>query len=221
MIYHFCDDSFGPPFELRTIAFAKQRRVPVTIVRAAARSRSLRSRLSSAARRTAERWDGSAIRRFEVEDVNAPTFLDRIGPDDHGIVTGFNQIFAAELIARFGSLVNLHPSLLPYYRGPEPTAWCILNGESQTGFTIHQITSRIDDGPILYQEVVPIEKNADATSLAHAIALQAAPVFARYLEFAASGGEWTRITVDAAAIYRSPVGYRSAVSSKSRTSVPT
>lgn len=221
MIYHFCDDSFGPPFELRTTAFAKEHRVSVAIVRAPSRTRGLRSRLRTAARWAAERIDGSPIHRFVVEDVNALDFRDRIGPNDHGIVTGFNQIFDAQLIARFGSLVNLHPSLLPYYRGPEPTAWCILNGESLTGFTIHEITSRIDDGPILFQEVVPIGENANAATLAHAIARQAAPVFARYLEFAANGGEWTRVTVDAATVYRNPVGYRSAVSSTSRTKVPT
>ncbi len=221
MIYHFCDDSFGPPFERRTIAFAREHRVPVTIVRAAGRTRGPRSRLRSAARWVAERLGGSSIRRFVVEDVNAPPFRDRIGPRDHGIVTGFNQIFTAELIARFGSLVNLHPSLLPYYRGPEPTAWCVLNGETETGFTIHEITSRIDDGPILFQEIVPIQTNDDARSLAHAIAQQAAPVFARYLEFASNGGEWSRVTVDAAAIYRNPVGYRSTVSSRNRPRVPT
>jgi hypothetical protein len=211
VIYHFCDNSFGPPFERRTIAFAEERRVPVAIVRAPARAPSLRSRLRSAARWAGERLAGSSIRRLVVGNVNAPAFRDRIGPNDHGIVTGFNQIFDAALIARFGSLVNLHPSLLPYYRGPEPTAWCILNGETQTGFTIHEITSRIDDGPILFQEVVPIAQNADPRSLADAIAQQAAPAFARYLEFAANGGEWSRVTVDAARVYRHPVGYRSAV----------
>lgn len=213
MIYHFCDDSFGPPFELRTVAFAKEHRIPVAIVRAPARTRGLRWHLRSAARWAVERFGGNPIHRLVVGDVNARSFRDRIGPNDHGIVTGFNQIFDAQLIARFGSLVNLHPSLLPFYRGPEPTAWCILNGESQTGFTIHAMTSRIDDGPVLFQEVVPIGENANAATLAQAIARQAAPVFARYLEFAANGGEWTRVTVDAARIYRNPVGYRSAVSS--------
>jgi Formyl transferase len=221
VIYHFCDDSFGPPFERRAIAFAREHRVQLTIVRAPPRLPSLQWRLRSATRRAAERLAGSSICRLVVEDVNAPPFRDRIGPGDRGVVTGFNQIFDEELIARFGSLVNLHPSLLPYYRGPEPTAWCILNGEAQTGFTIHEITSRIDDGPILFQEVVPIETNADARSLAHTIAQQAAPVFARYLAFAANGGEWPRVTVDAAAVYRNPVGYRSAVSSSSRPKVPT
>jgi methionyl-tRNA formyltransferase len=221
VIYHFCDDSFGPPFEQRIIAFARRHRVPIAIVRAPARAPGLRSRLRSTARWAAERLTGSSIRRLIVEDVNAPAFRDRIGPHDHGIVTGFNQIFDEALIARFGSLVNLHPSLLPYYRGPEPTAWCILNGEAQTGFTIHEITSRIDDGPILFQEVVPIGGNANARSLAQAIAHQAAPVFARYLEFVANGGEWARVAVDAAAVYRNPVGYRSAVGSRSRPKVPT
>jgi len=48
--------------------------------------------------------------------------------------------------------INIHPSLLPFYRGPIPTAWAIQNGERQFGITVHLMDSGIDTGPILIQE---------------------------------------------------------------------
>lgn len=48
--------------------------------------------------------------------------------------------------------VNIHPSILPFYRGPVPTAWAILNGEKEFGLTIHLMDKGIDTGAILVQE---------------------------------------------------------------------
>ena len=64
----------------------------------------------------------------------------------------YRKIFPKELIEipRLG-IVNIHPSLLPYYRGPVPTAWAILNNESEVGITIHKVDSGIDTGDILVQ----------------------------------------------------------------------
>jgi methionyl-tRNA formyltransferase len=54
-------------------------------------------------------------------------------------------------IPQFGC-VNIHPSLLPFYRGPVPTAWAIQNGERFFGLTIHYMDEGIDTGEILVQE---------------------------------------------------------------------
>jgi methionyl-tRNA formyltransferase len=53
--------------------------------------------------------------------------------------------------------VNIHPSLLPRYRGPSPTAWAILNGETTFGITIHYMDAGIDTGDIVAQEVHDID----------------------------------------------------------------
>tara|TARA_B110000003_G_scaffold276570_1_gene323985 strand:+ start:2015 stop:2944 length:930 start_codon:yes stop_codon:yes gene_type:complete len=53
-------------------------------------------------------------------------------------------------------IINIHPSLLPHYRGPVPTAWAILNGESEFGITIHKVDTGIDTGDILVQASYPI-----------------------------------------------------------------
>lgn len=49
------------------------------------------------------------------------------------------------------TIVNLHPSLLPSYRGPNPVEWAILNDESRTGFTLHYLDEGEDSGDIIFQ----------------------------------------------------------------------
>jgi len=48
--------------------------------------------------------------------------------------------------------VNVHPSLLPRYRGPSPIQWALLNGEKATGITIIRMNEKMDGGDVLYQE---------------------------------------------------------------------
>jgi methionyl-tRNA formyltransferase len=65
----------------------------------------------------------------------------------------YRKIFPKKLInlPNLGC-INIHPSALPYYRGPVPTAWAIENGETQFGITIHYMDEGIDTGDILIQE---------------------------------------------------------------------
>ncbi|MDQ3779308.1 MAG: methionyl-tRNA formyltransferase [Chloroflexota bacterium] len=58
-------------------------------------------------------------------------------------------------LPRFGA-VNVHPSLLPVGRGPEPVFWTLRRGERQTGVTLHQIDAGFDTGPILARDVLPV-----------------------------------------------------------------
>ncbi|MEE8341085.1 MAG: methionyl-tRNA formyltransferase [Candidatus Neomarinimicrobiota bacterium] len=61
-------------------------------------------------------------------------------------------------IPKFGA-INLHPSLLPKYRGAAPIQWAIINGESQTAVTTISLSNEIDSGEILLQETVRIDNN--------------------------------------------------------------
>jgi methionyl-tRNA formyltransferase len=144
-----------------------------------------------------------------VPDVNAPEFLRRIGPSSVGLVAGFNQIFQPEAIARFHSLVNVHPSVLPLYRGPVPSRWCLKNGESRSGYTLHRVEPEIDAGEILHQGVVDIPADATEASLDRVIAETAAPVAARWLRELESGERWTAETADARAVYETQLVYAS------------
>lgn len=60
--------------------------------------------------------------------------------------------------AKYGGL-NVHPSLLPRWRGAYPVPWAILAGDAETGVTIVTLTEKFDDGRMLAQKKIPIEEN--------------------------------------------------------------
>lgn len=68
------------------------------------------------------------------------------------------------LLPKFGSF-NLHPSLLPNYRGAAPIQWVIRNGEPETGLSIFKVNEKVDRGMMLLQKKISIEKKENAGSL--------------------------------------------------------
>jgi methionyl-tRNA formyltransferase len=72
----------------------------------------------------------------------------------------------AEVLAlpRLGA-INLHPALLPRYRGPAAVEWAFRNGDAELGFTIHRLSPDFDTGPILAQTRIPIADEDDVDSL--------------------------------------------------------
>lgn len=76
---------------------------------------------------------------------------------DIAVVAYYGAIIPQEIIDLFPrGMVNIHPSLLPKYRGPSPAASAILNGDKITGVTIFLLDAKMDHGPILAQRSVPI-----------------------------------------------------------------
>jgi len=61
--------------------------------------------------------------------------------------------------------VNVHGGLLPDYRGPHVMQWAIINGESETGVTLHYADAGIDTGPVIAGERVPIDPEDDAPAV--------------------------------------------------------
>jgi len=70
--------------------------------------------------------------------------------------------------------VNVHPSLLPRYRGPAPMQWAIWNGEKETGITFITMSERMDAGNIIYQERVAVDPDEDAHGLSERLSLRVA-----------------------------------------------
>ena len=67
-----------------------------------------------------------------------------------GVAAAYGKIIPAEIINFFPKgILNIHPSLLPKYRGPSPIQSALLNGDSETGVTIIRIDAEIDHGPII------------------------------------------------------------------------
>ncbi len=80
----------------------------------------------------------------------------------------FRHLVPGEILslASIGSF-NLHPSLLPKYRGTFSAPWAIINGETVTGITYHYMNERFDDGRIILQRTIPIANTETGFSLFH------------------------------------------------------
>lgn len=92
---------------------------------------------------------------------------DRLLGFDLGVVVAYGLIIPKKIIDLFPKgIINLHPSLLPKYRGPAPIQWALLNGEEETGISIIYLTEELDAGDIILQEKVKIlsEDNAETLS---------------------------------------------------------
>jgi phosphoribosylglycinamide formyltransferase-1 len=91
------------------------------------------------------------------------------------VLAGYVKLIPAELISIYeGKILNLHPALLPGYGGKgmygnKIHEQVLKNQESETGITIHQVNERYDEGEILFQKKIRIEKNATVESLAQQI----------------------------------------------------
>ena len=70
--------------------------------------------------------------------------------------------------------INLHPSLLPKYRGAAPLEWTLINGEKETGISIIKMNKKVDTGEIILQKKIPIDENDDAFTLRKKI-MEASP----------------------------------------------
>lgn len=100
---------------------------------------------------------GSQIRAQVAELDPAPELL---------VVVAFGRIFGPKFLALFPrGAVNLHPSLLPRYRGPSPIPAAILSGDSETGVTVQLLSLEMDSGDLLAQERVALDGSETTESL--------------------------------------------------------
>lgn len=102
------------------------------------------------------------------EDANHPLWIERIAKLNPDYIFSFyyRNLLSEPLLAtaRQGAF-NLHGSLLPAYRGRAPANWVLVNGETETGVTLHRMVKRADAGAIVAQEKVGIERTDTALTL--------------------------------------------------------
>jgi len=92
--------------------------------------------------------------------------LDGAAPDIL-CLAGFMRVLTGGFVARWaGRMLNIHPSLLPKYRGLDTHARAIAAGDAEAGCTVHEVTAELDDGPILGQARVPVMQGDTADTLA-------------------------------------------------------
>ncbi|MBQ2261064.1 MAG: phosphoribosylglycinamide formyltransferase [Loktanella sp.] len=82
-------------------------------------------------------------------------------------LAGFMRILGADFIGPWeGRILNIHPSLLPKYRGLHTHARALEAGDSHHGCTVHQVTAALDDGPVLGQARMPVLQGDTPDTLA-------------------------------------------------------
>lgn len=86
------------------------------------------------------------------------------------IVATYHRIIPNEAIQSVGTAVNIHPSLLPAYPGPNPFYSVLIHAEKKTGVTIHALTSDVDGGDIYWQHAIDIHPQETQGSLRHRLA---------------------------------------------------
>jgi UDP-4-amino-4-deoxy-L-arabinose formyltransferase / UDP-glucuronic acid dehydrogenase (UDP-4-keto-hexauronic acid decarboxylating) len=105
---------------------------------------------------------------FAPDDINHPLWIQRIKKMNPDIIFSFyyrNMVKPAILDIPSHGCLNLHGSLLPKYRGRCPVNWVLVNGEKETGLTLHYMTPKPDDGDIVCQKKVKITDDDNAKTL--------------------------------------------------------
>lgn len=105
---------------------------------------------------------------FAPDDINHPLWVQRIAELKPDILFSFfyrDLVKPAILEIPPAGGLNLHASLLPRYRGRCPINWVLVNGEKETGVTLHYMTARPDDGDIVCQRTIAITNDDTAKSL--------------------------------------------------------
>ena len=88
-------------------------------------------------------------------------------------LAGFMKILSRNFIAKFrGKILNIHPSLLPKYKGLNTHQRALNNNEKYSGCTVHFVNSRLDSGKIILQKKVKISKNETKDSLTKKVLVQ-------------------------------------------------
>jgi len=111
---------------------------------------------------------GHGIPVHAPEEINHPLWIERIRALEPDYIFSFyyRALLSDDILAsaKQGAF-NLHGSLLPKYRGRAPLNWVLVNGETETGVTLHRMVKRADAGDIVTQQRVAIDEQDDALTL--------------------------------------------------------
>ncbi len=157
-------------------------------------------RLAPVAAATAGGEQGIEV--LKTADVNEPESLDRIRAAEPqiAVVCAFGQLIKEPLLSEL-LMLNVHPSLLPRWRGAAPIERAIMAGDTETGVSVIRVTAGLDSGPIGLQERAPIGSDEDAGALSARLAEIGGELIVRALDLCAAGQLELRDQDDGAATY--------------------
>jgi phosphoribosylglycinamide formyltransferase-1 len=120
-------------------------------------------------------------------DAALQTCLDAFEPD-YLVLAGFMRILGPAFIDAYADrILNIHPSLLPNYKGLDTHQRALDNGETRHGVSIHLVTAELDDGPVILQGAYPIEPGESAADLQQKGHLLEHAMYPRVLYWLATG----------------------------------
>jgi len=115
------------------------------------------------------------VSNFRSSKIAEAKILNLLNKDNIKFIclAGFMKILSKKFIKNFsGKIVNIHPSLLPKYKGLDTHIKAIQNKDKVAGCTVHFVTEKLDSGKIILQKEVKIYKKDTATSLAKKVLRQ-------------------------------------------------
>lgn len=103
-------------------------------------------------------------------------------------LAGFMRILSADFVRHYeGRLLNIHPSLLPKYKGMHTHQRALDAGDSEHGCSVHFVTEELDGGPLVVQAVVPVESGDSAQTLAQRVHTQEHRIYPLAVRWFAEG----------------------------------
>ena len=147
------------------------------------------------------------LRLWRVNDEHSRFDISRLAPDAV-VMASFDQIVGARALAipREGWL-NIHPSLLPQYRGSEPIYWSLAEGAPEAGITLHRAVPRFDAGPVLAQRRIAVRPDDTAGTLTRRLCAVGVEALPEALDRLLAGDPGQPIDPEAGS-YRPAVGHR-------------
>jgi methionyl-tRNA formyltransferase len=148
------------------------------------------------------------IRAWRINDEHSRFALEELGLDAV-VMASFDQIVGPRALAipRHGWL-NVHPSLLPAYRGPEPVYWAIADGAPVTGISMHKAAPKVDSGPILAQAEVRIRPDDTAGTLTRRLVEAGMPLLPGAVDGLLHDSPGIAVDMSTSS-YRTSIGHRS------------
>lgn len=131
---------------------------------------------------------------LEAARLGIPCFIGAEGEEriasaelDLLLIATYHRILGARIVESAKCALNIHPSLLPSYRGPNPFFWVLRNGEAKTGLTIHHLSTVIDGGNVVWQRALKVRQSDNQGTLRRRLAELAAAALPQIISQSLSG----------------------------------
>ncbi|MBP3363073.1 MAG: phosphoribosylglycinamide formyltransferase [Pseudomonas sp.] len=131
--------------------------------------------------------DHKAFEGREAFDAALIKVIDEFKPK-LVVLAGFMRILSAEFVRHYqGRLLNIHPSLLPKYKGLHTHQRALEAGDGEHGCSVHFVTEELDGGPLVVQAVIPVESDDSPHSLAQRVHTQEHRIYPLAVRWFAEG----------------------------------